>query len=331
MNSLIFLFRPGRTPSRPERDHTAKPGRRKAANRPSRCGPPTTTDGGASGKRVQASATSATRSCWRPRATQACSTWNNRGPCHLVRHRRVPRGTSVTRRACPSIFAANGPRWVLSFTPRFDAPNPLSRHAGLDANNRGPAIPSTPTKVFAPGFTECHRDMAAKARAAAARLGGQARYWGDGGGDNLGTRILDQLTAKGVDVAAVRRIAGCVSPSAAILVAAQGERLVCACNDPRLDADASWRPLERDADCHGVLGDVRRPEGTAAVFDAAARHGILRVFDGAVGPRETLVDLANRATPAALSQPRLAHASGTSAPGGLMRSRAPSQASSASP
>ena len=123
---------------------------------------------------------------------------------------------------------------------------------------------------------------------------------------------------------------GASPPSAAILVDAQGERLVCACNDPRLDADASWRPLERDADCHGVLGVVRWPEGPAAVFDAAARLGILRVFDGAVDSRETLVDLAKPTTHAVFSQPGLAYASGTSPPwGGIMCSRAPSQASSA--
>jgi len=41
------------------------------------------------------------------------------------------------------------------------------------------------------------------------------------------------------------------------------------------------------------------------MFDGAARHGILRVFDGDVGPRETLVELAKRATPAPLSQPKM--------------------------
>ena len=141
--------------------------------------------------------------------------------------------------------------------------------SALDAIYRVPAIPTTPTKILATGFTECGGGMAANASVAVARLGGQAHYWGRVGDDALGTRILDQLAAEGVDVGSVRRIPGCVSPSAAILVDDRGERLVCAYNDPKLDADPSWLPLARIADFEAVLGDVRWPQGTAAVFDAA--------------------------------------------------------------
>ena len=78
--------------------------------------------------------------------------------------------------------------------------------------------------------------MAASASVAVARLGGDAVYWGRVGADPLGERILGELAAEGVDVSSVRRIDGCVSPSAAILVDDLGERLVCAFNDPALDA-----------------------------------------------------------------------------------------------
>ncbi len=187
--------------------------------------------------------------------------------------------------------------------------------SALDAIYRVPAIPATPTKVLATAFTECGGGMAANASVAVARLGGDARYWGRVGDDALGTRILDQLAAEGVDVASVRRIPGCVSPSAAILVDARGERLVCAYNDPRLDADPAWLPLEQIADCHAVLVDVRWPAGAAAVLDAARRQGLPAVFDGDVGPREALLDLARRATHVMFSQPGLATASGRFTPG----------------
>ncbi len=187
--------------------------------------------------------------------------------------------------------------------------------SALDAIYRVPAIPSAPTKILATGFAECGGGMAANASVAVARLGGQARYWGRVGDDDLGTRILDQLTAEGVDVAAVRRIPGCVSPSAAILIDDHGERLVCAYNDPNLDADASWLPLQQITDCRALLTDVRWPAGAAAAFDAAARHGLIRVFDGDVGPTEALLDLAGRATHAVFSQLGLVHLSGRSAPG----------------
>ena len=201
--------------------------------------------------------------------------------------------------------------------------NPMPRilclgMSALDAIYQVPAIPPTPTKVLATGFTECGGGMAANASVAVARLGGEACYWGRVGDDTLGTRILAQLVAEGVDVASVRRIPGCVSPSAAILVDAQGERLVCAYNDPKLDADASWLPLERVAACHAVLADVRWPEGTAAMFDAAARLDLVRVFDGDVGPREALIALAQRATHAIFSEPGLAHATGRSDAGGAL-------------
>ena len=130
-----------------------------------------------------------------------------------------------------------------------------------DAIYRVPAIPTTPTKVLATGYTECGGGMAASASVAVSRLGGDAVYWGRVGADPLGERILAELAAEGVDVSSVRRVAGCVSPSAAILVDDLGERLVCAYNDPALDRDASWLPLDAVARCQAVLADVRWPEG----------------------------------------------------------------------
>jgi len=186
--------------------------------------------------------------------------------------------------------------------------------SALDAIYRVPAIPSTPTKVLASGFTECGGGMAANASVAVARLGGDARYWGRVGADALGDRILAELAGDGVNVDAVRRIAGCISPSAAILVDDHGERLVCAYNDPALDANPSWLPLETLVQCQAVLADVRWPEGSAVVLDAAARHGIPTVFDGDVGPREALLDLAQRASYVVFSQPGLMQATGYAVP-----------------
>ena len=126
--------------------------------------------------------------------------------------------------------------------------------SALDAIYRVPAIPTTPTKVLATGFTECGGGMAANASVAVARLGGDAHYWGRLGADPLGDRILAELAQEGVDVGAVRRLAGRVSPSAAILVDDRGERLVCAYNDPELDTDPAWLPLEQVARLRGGAG-----------------------------------------------------------------------------
>lgn len=192
--------------------------------------------------------------------------------------------------------------------------------SALDAIYRVPAIPATPTKVLATGFTECGGGMAANASVAVARLGGEAHYWGRVGDDEIGSRILAQLTAEGVGISAVRRIRGCISPSAAILVGSDGERLVCAYNDPTLDPDPAWLPLERLSEFDAGLADVRWPAGAGALLDAARAAGKPAVLDGDVGPPDVLVDLAGRATCAAFSEPGLACATGEADPGrGLVR------------
>lgn len=187
--------------------------------------------------------------------------------------------------------------------------------AALDAIYRVPAIPSTPTKVLASAFTVCGGGMAANASVAVARLRGYATYWGRVGDDDVGARILRELADEGVDVSAARRVAGATSSSDAILVAPQGERLICAYTDPALDPDPAWLPLDQVPQFDCVLADVRWPAGAAALFDVAAATGIPMVFDGDVGPPETLIDLARRATHVVFSEPGLARAAGTPAAG----------------
>ncbi len=187
--------------------------------------------------------------------------------------------------------------------------------SALDAIYRVPAIPSTPTKVLASSFTECGGGMAANASVAVARLGGRAAYWGRVGADDVGSRILADLQAEGVDINAVRRVLGAASSSDAILVDPTGERLICAYTDPALDPDPSWLPLESIAQVDAVLADVRWPAGAVRLFAAAASAGIPAVFDGDVGPPEALLDLARRATHVAFSQPGLIQAAGIDAVG----------------
>ena len=184
-----------------------------------------------------------------------------------------------------------------------------------DAIYRVPTIPTAPTKVLATGYSECGGGMAASASVAVSRLGGNAVYWGRVGADPLGERILAELAADGVDVSSVRQVPGCVSPSAAILVDDTGERLVIAYNDPGLDPDATWLPLEAVAKADAVMADVRWPEGSRAILGAAARHGVTSVFDGDVGPQEALIELATLASHVAYSEPGLARATGVSTPG----------------
>jgi sulfofructose kinase len=64
--------------------------------------------------------------------------------------------------------------------------------------------------------------MAANASVAVARLGGNAAYWGRVGTDEVGTRIITELVAEGVDISDLRRVSGAMSSSDAILVDPRG-------------------------------------------------------------------------------------------------------------
>jgi sulfofructose kinase len=146
--------------------------------------------------------------------------------------------------------------------------------------------------------------MAANASVAAVRLGAKGRLWSRVGGDMLGTRIVAELRAEGVDVTGVRPVPNCRSTS--ILVDDAGERLICTYNDPALDTDPGWLPINEIADADAVLTDVKWPEGSASVLDQARERGIPAVLDADIGPAEVLRDLATRATHAVFSKPGLA-------------------------
>lgn len=181
------------------------------------------------------------------------------------------------------------------------------------------SIPTTPIKILASDYSECGGGMAANASVAAARLGASVEYWGRVGDDSLGQRITDELAAEGIDVDHVRRVPGCTSPSAAILVDTRGERLICAYNDPALDRDPAWLPLSRIADADAVQVDVRWPQGAALVLDRARNAGKIAVLDADIGPVDDLRDLVLRATHAVFSESGLAALGPAGSPGAQLR------------
>jgi sulfofructose kinase len=172
------------------------------------------------------------------------------------------------------------------------------------------SIPATPVKVLASEYRESGGGMGANASVAAARLGAVSEYWGRVGDDALGQRITSELAREGVDVAHVRRVPNCTSPTAAILVDRHGERLICAYNDPRLDTDASWLPLDRVAEADVVLADVRWPQGATRLLAEAQRHGKTTLLDADVGPATETHALMQQASHVAFSVQGLAAAFG---------------------
>ena len=186
--------------------------------------------------------------------------------------------------------------------------------SALDAIYRVPAIPTTPTKILATGFIESGGGMAANASVAIARLDAHVHYWGRLGDDALGERILAELAREGVDVG---RSAGCriaLRQARRSSSATTASGCICIYNDPRLDPDPGWLPLDE------VREFRRRPHrrplagGCGAGARRRARAPAIAVFDGDVGPPDALLDLARRATHVAFSEPGLERASGADQP-----------------
>jgi len=192
-------------------------------------------------------------------------------------------------------------------------------HSAMDYIYSVPKIPVEPIKVFATAYAECGGGMAANASVALARLGVEAHYWGRIVDDDVGSRILGQLIDEGVQVDSVRRMTGCASPTAAILVDAAGERLICGYNDRAFEVDTSWLPLATIPMFDGVLADVRWPEASASVLRTARAVGIPTVLDGDIGDASALTQLCALADYTVFSQPGLALASRTSEPGQGLR------------
>lgn len=182
--------------------------------------------------------------------------------------------------------------------------------ATLDVIFRVEALPAGPCKLLPLGMIEVAHGMATSAAAAVARLGGTARLVARVGDDAGGTRFVADLMQAGVDCSAVRRVPGARTPLCAVLVDPAGERLVVPYYDPALGPAADWLPLDMVAAADAALVDVRWPEGAGAVLDAARAAGIPAVLDADVGPRETIMALAERASHAVFSEPAALAASG---------------------
>jgi sulfofructose kinase len=175
-------------------------------------------------------------------------------------------------------------------------------------------LPKGPGKVLPSDAVQVAHGMASSAAAAAAKLGGSSLLFARVGADAIGDKIIEDLSAAGVDCTFVRRVPGARSPLCAVLVDAAGERLVVPFYDPKLDRSIDWLPLDRVAAADAALVDVRWPEGAAAVLQAARAAGIPAVLDADVGPAEVIAKLAGLATHAVFSEPAATIVTGESEP-----------------
>src|SRR5262245_29925386 len=185
------------------------------------------------------------------------------------------------------------------------------------------AIPARPLKVVARGYRESGGGIAATAAVAVAALGGAASWWGRLGDDAVGARVLALLESRGVDVRGVPRAAGARSPTAAVIVDRDGERLLAAFPGRGLDDDPGWLPLDRLDGAGAALADARWAAGSEALLAAAASRGVPRVMDLDLGERATLLGFCARADHAIFSAAALARVAGTDDPEAGLRAVAP--------
>ncbi len=173
---------------------------------------------------------------------------------------------------------------------------------------RVPVLPTGPQKLTASSLSRRGGGMAATAAVAAARLGGTVSFWGRLGDDAEGRELRQELQSHGVRTPAPS-VPGTQTPTAAVLVADHGERLLAVFRG-QLDDSPDWLPLAEVAAVQAVLADFRWPRGARALYAAAQAQNIPRVLDADVGDPQGVHGLLPWVDHAIFSQAGLAQASG---------------------
>lgn len=147
--------------------------------------------------------------------------------------------------------------------------------------------------------------MASSAATAAKRQGAEVSLWASVGDDMLGSELIAELTAEGIDCSGVRRVVGARSAIATIFVDARGERMIVPYYDPRATTAPDSLPFDI-ADFDAVLSDVRWPGAAAMALQAAKAAGIPAILDADVAARSVLEDLLPYASHIVASEPAAA-------------------------
>ena len=164
-----------------------------------------------------------------------------------------------------------------------------------DTIERVAAIPAPSTKILANACAESGGGMTASASVAVARFR-RARPLGSGWRRRSRKAGRSTIGCQRFRCRQGRRIPDARRAPPRSSLSDDGERPVCAFNDPKLVPDAASLPLDRIGAFDTVLADVRWPQGAATVRTAPPRRPA-RVLDGDVGPREVLIDLARARDP----------------------------------
>ena len=155
--------------------------------------------------------------------------------------------------------------------------------------------------------------MAANAAVAIAALGGAAAWCGRLGDDATGKTLMAMLRRCSVSTEGATIVPGGQSPSSAISLDPQGERLLAVHLGAGLPEDAPVPPTAVDG-AGAVLADPRWVGGAEQLFALAARRGLPRVLDADVAPPHILRRLAPQADHVIFSERGLVEFSGVADP-----------------
>jgi sulfofructose kinase len=163
----------------------------------------------------------------------------------------------------------------------------------LDTIFRLETLPAGPGKFLPIEAVEVAQGMATAQAATIVRLGGRARLWASCGDDARGDRIVDELTAAGIELDDLRRVPGARSGFSSIFMDGQGERIIVPRYDPALTSPPDETPNLDGIDLVSV--DVRWPAAALWAISAAHDRRIPTLVDIDTGPRETLLELFHNA------------------------------------
>lgn len=177
-------------------------------------------------------------------------------------------------------------------------------HVALDHQFSIPAFPSRPTKTAAHAYRSGVGGMTANACVAAARLGARVRIASPVGDDASAPFIEAHFLREGVDPGGLVRVAGAHSSVAAVIVDAQGERLIVSHRGDALHLAPALDTAQVDrADV--LLTDPRCLAWAQAALERARMLRRLSILDGDTAPRQDLQRLVGLSAWAVFSRPGL--------------------------
>ncbi|KKW50966.1 sugar kinase [Pantoea ananatis] len=170
-------------------------------------------------------------------------------------------------------------------------------------------LPHQGGKYVASNYREVGGGPAATAAVAAAKLGAQVDFIGRVGDDDTGKRLLSELNSYGVNTRYTKIFNAARSSQSAILVDAEGERIIANYPSPDLPDEADWLAEIDFSQWDAVLADVRWHQGAKCAFTLARRSGVPTILDGDVTP-QNIAELVTLSDHAAFSAPGLQRLTG---------------------